>query len=172
MRLGLGITVLLLLSSASLTAQTADSTGWNGWQFLLGEWVGSGGGSGPGQGSGSSTFSYDLQRRVIIRKNHAWYPATTDRPAYSHDDLMVVYREPSKPVQAVYFDNEGHVIHYTVTLETSGVTFLSDSSAGPRFRLTYTGAGPDSTTIAFDIAPPGKPNDFSPYIRAGARRRR
>jgi hypothetical protein len=166
------ILLFILLLSSIAQSQTNDSTGWIGWEFLLGDWIGGGGGSVPGQGSGWYSFSYDLQKQVIVRKNHAEYPATKDLHEYTHDDLMIIYREPKKPVHAVYFDNEGHVINYTATLLNAGVIFVSDSStAGPRFRLTYTPAGPDSVTIRFDIAPPGKPGAFAPYIRAAARRK-
>jgi hypothetical protein len=168
--------MLLFIPLVSSLAQpnASDSTGWNGWEFLLGDWIGGGGGSGPGQGSGWYSFSYDLQKQVIVRKNHAEYPATKDRPAYVHDDFMIIFREPKKPVQATYFDNEGHVIRYAATLAKAGngVTFVSDSSvSGPRFRLTYIAAGSDSTKIEFDIALPGKPNEFAPYIRAAAHRK-
>jgi hypothetical protein len=39
----------------------------------------------------------------------------------------------------MYFDNEGHVIHYNVsTPDATTVVFLSDASgAGPQFRLMY-----------------------------------
>ena len=57
-----------------------------------------------------------------------------------HSDLLYVFAEaPGQPLKAIYFDNEGHVIHYAVS--TPGPTtavFLSDSSQpGPQFRLTY-----------------------------------
>ena len=47
-----------------------------------------------------------VQRKVLIRKSYAQY--ATSR----HEDLMVVYLE--KDLKAIYFDNEDHVIHYTV----------------------------------------------------------
>jgi hypothetical protein len=42
-------------------------------------------------------------------------------------------------MKAIYFDNEGHVIHYDVsTPDPTTAVFLSDASAtGPQFRLTY-----------------------------------
>ncbi len=82
------------------------------------------GGADPGQGVGGFTFSLDLQNTVVVRKNYADYPATKDRPAFSHNDLMVIYGEGEK-MRAIYFDNEQHVINYTVTIpedSNSGVT--------------------------------------------------
>ena len=57
-----------------------------------------------------------------------------------HSDLLYVFAEaPGQPLKAIYFDNEGHVIHYTVsTPEATTAVFLSDSAQpGPQFRLTY-----------------------------------
>jgi hypothetical protein len=87
---------------------------------------------------------------------------------------MVVYREPSSgPTKAIYFDSEGHVIHYTVKVNAAveTVTLLSGPAAGvPTYRLTYTGKGPDAVSIKFEIAPPDKPDKFQTYIEASARR--
>lgn len=164
---------LIFLPATFIFAQTSVSgRDWNAWKFLLGEWIGEGGG-GPGLGSGSFSFSSDLQNTVIIRKNHAEYPASTDKPAYSHDDLMVIYHEQGTPAQAIYFDNEGHVIHYAAefSIDSTSVTFLSDViPSQPRFRLTYTKGKNGVLKISFDIAPPGKPQEFSPYIQATAHR--
>lgn len=150
-----------------------DVANWDPWQFLLGEWVGEGGG-GPAQGSGGFTFSSDLQQRILVRRNYANYPATTDRPAYAHEDLMLIYQQPGAPTRAIYFDNEGHVINYAVTFFQDGdiITFLGEiQPSAPRFRFTYTKLGPGSVGIAFEIAPPGKPEEFAPYIRATAQRK-
>jgi hypothetical protein len=84
---------LIAFSSAIFAQQPQKTVNWDSWQFLLGEWKGKGGG-GPGQGSGNFGFSLDLQKQILIRRNHSEYPATKDRAAYSHDDLMVIYQEP------------------------------------------------------------------------------
>ncbi len=146
---------------------------WESLQFLMGDWAGGGGGA-PGQGEGGFSFAPDLQGRILVRKNQAKYPATADRPAFTHDDLMVVYQEAPPAMRAVYFDNEGHVIHYTVEVSKDGnsAVFLSEpSTSGPRFRLTYAKTGADTVSIKFEIAMPGKP-DFAPYIDATARRKK
>ena len=154
-------------------AQKAASAGWEEWRFLLGRWVGEGTGQ-PGQGSGGFSFTLDLQGKVLVRKNHADYPATKDRHAFSHEDLMVVYHEEGQPAaRAIYFDNEGHVIHYGASFSVDGTTwvFLSDATPStPRYRLTYTKEKNGRLGIKFEIAPPGKPDAFSTYIEAQARR--
>ncbi len=169
------LSCLISLPATPILAQgSGTDTDWSAWKFLLGEWIGEGGGE-PGQGSGSFSFSPDLQKTIIVRKNHAEYPATSVKPAYSHDDLMVIYCEQGTPAQAIYFDNEGHVIHYVTEFssDSTSVTFLSDvKPSQPRFRLTYAGGKDGVLNIRFDIAPPGKPLEFSSYIRATAHRMR
>jgi hypothetical protein len=54
--------------------------------------------------------------------------------------MLTIYADsPGKPLRAIYFDNEGHVIHYVVTAPTTtSAKFLSDPQLpGPRFRLLY-----------------------------------
>jgi hypothetical protein len=84
--------------------------------FLLGDWE-AGDNSGPlGQGAGRCAFTPGLQDRVIVRMNHADYPASASSPAVSHDDMMVIYAAEGGGVEAHYYDNEGHVIHYVVSV--------------------------------------------------------
>jgi hypothetical protein len=160
--------VLLLCITALLAQSAKQDPWWAALAFLTGEWTGEGGG-GPGQGSGEFSFRPDLDGAILIRKNVAHYPATKDKPAYSHTDLMIV----DSTRRANYFDNEGHTIHYAVEPSPDGnrVQFLSDASASqPRYRLTYRKIGADRVAIQFEIAPPGK--DFATYIEATARRKK
>ncbi len=146
--------LLLVTAALSLHAQAPDP--WKHLQFLTGEWVGEGSGS-PGEGAGGCTFEFDLQKKVMVRKNYAVYPTSR------HDDLMVVYME-SKTMKAIYFDNEDHVIHYTVEAGPDEVKFMSES-----FRMTYRKAGGGKLSLDFDVAPPGKP--FANYIHAVLRKK-
>jgi|SRR5579871_1035810 len=157
--------VLALLLLLPLSA----AENWGALQPLIGRWVGEGVGD-PGQGSGGFSFEPDLQGKILVRKNFAEYAAAAGKPASRHDDLMIVFREdPAESLRAMYFDNEGHVIRYTVREARGSVIFESD---GPgtvtRYRMTYKTQGTDRLTLQFEIAPPGK--DFAPYIQATARR--
>ncbi len=144
------------------------------WRFLVGDWVASGRGQ-PGQGTGSFSFRFELQGKILVRKNRADYPATNDHPAFSHEDLMVIYPEGGQgPVGAVYFDNEGHVVEYLATASSDGNawTFLSGPSPStPRFRLSYTRAKKGTLDIKFEIAPQDRPDRFSTYLEGVARRK-
>jgi hypothetical protein len=168
------LVVLTLVSSLSLHAQQPRSTNeWKEFDFLLGDWTWVGGGQ-PGQGNGVSTFRLDLNGTVLVRKTHLDYPATKERAAFAHDDLIYVYHDPpDNSVHAIFFDGEGHVIRYALTAASGGnsVEFVSDAApGGTRCRMTYARAGADSVTEKFEIAPPGKPNDFATYVEFTANR--
>ena len=59
------------------------------WQFLLGQWEGIGDQAGA---TGGFTFAWGVQDRVIVRTNYSNTPATGDKPASRHEDLMVILR--------------------------------------------------------------------------------
>ena len=158
------LTAILLIATAF--AQKTESP-FQPIEFLMGEWVGEGDGK-PGESTGSFSFAWDLDKKIAVRKNHA------DLKNGVHDDLMIAYVDPTgKGMRAIYFDNEGHVIHYSIEALPRGVRFLSDPAApGPRFRLTYKRTAEKTISIQFDMAPPGKPDAFTPYITASARRKK
>jgi hypothetical protein len=155
------------------TEREVSNSVWTPLQFLVGRWVGEGDG-GPGQGSGWCTFREDLQGKILVRTNHAEYPPVPDRPAVAHDDLMYIYPDPAdRRLRAIYFDVEGHVIHYRVEASEAGdaVQFLSDATpASAGYRLTYRRTSRDTLHLMFEVAPPGKPNEFTAYIEADLRR--
>jgi hypothetical protein len=138
--------LLLLLAAVAINAQDP----WKGLDFLAGEWVGE-----TSQSSGACSFTFDLQRKVLIRKSYA------ESSGSRHEDLMVIYLE--KGLKAIYFDNEDHTIHYTLESSPDSVRFLND-----QYRLTYRKDG-EKLVMDFDIAPPGKP--FSNYLHAALRRK-
>ena len=155
------------------TATQTKPDPWAAWRYLVGEWIGAGTGT-PGEATGGFTFGFDLDSAVLVRRNYAEYPATKDRPAFRHDDLLIVYPgADSLHGSAIYFDNEKHVIRYATefTPDRKLLTFLSDpSQPGPRFRMSYEKLTADTLGIKFDVAPPAKPEAFSTYITAKAYR--
>ncbi|HEX9120672.1 MAG TPA: hypothetical protein VF840_09055 [Terriglobales bacterium] len=167
------IVVLVLAALSTAFTQELPKDKWLEWQPFLGAWEGAGGG-GPGQGSGSFTFTPELQGAVLVRHNYARYPATKDKPAYRHDDLMVIYPDASvKKTRADYWDNEGHVIHYVVEFTDGAHKLVMVSEAGqtgPRYRLTYVKTGDNDLKLTFEIAPPEAPEKFKIYIEASAKR--
>ena len=165
-------TAMLLLIGPVLHAQQPPNPGWGPLRFLVGDWIGEGSGE-PGKGSGSFSFAFDLQGTILVRKNHAEYPPAADRQAYSHDDVMVLYFNKDS-LQALYLDNEGHVIHYAVEASGDADTVIFTSAPDPavaRYRLTYRRSASESLDLTFDIAPAGNPDAFRRYIQASAYRK-
>jgi hypothetical protein len=167
--------LVLIAFSAGSSAAAPEDDAWEPFRFLVGDWTGEGGGE-PGKGSGQFSFAWDLGGKVLVRRNRADFPAAGGRPAFTHEDLMVVYRaDRGNPSKAIYFDNEGHVINYAIAFsdDKRTLTFLSDAApAAPRFRLTYTKGEEHSMGIKFEIAPPGKPDGFKTYLEGNARRQK
>ena len=160
----------MLLSMWAAGPVRADDP-WADFRFLIGDWVSDGK---PADGSGSFTLAPDLGGKVLVRRHRAELPASAGRPAGKHEDLMIVYPE-GKGFRASYFDNEGHVIQYAVSPlpDKKGLQFLSNADpSGPRFRLTYTAGEEDKATVKFEIAPPGKPDEFRTYLEGTVRRKK
>jgi hypothetical protein len=132
---------LFLAIVLSLRAESFDSL-----KFLEGEWTADAGGF---------RFQRELGDKILVRRNKSG----------AHEDLMVIQAS-----HADYWDNEGHVIRYTITADGKSAVFLSDGdAAGPKYRLTYTSTGADTVSIKFEIAPPGKP--FQKYLEGAAKRK-
>src|SRR5262245_48559553 len=106
-KISLGAIILLAVANVGVAGQNSATISWDNWKFLIGTWKASGGGS-PGEGKGSFSFTFDLQNRILVRRSHTDYPETAGRPAFAHDDLMVIYTDDAnRKFRADYYDNEG-----------------------------------------------------------------
>ena len=163
----------LLLPAFAGAQQTKPPDVWAPYKFLVGTWTAEGHGE-PGKGKGGFSFRFELQGKILVRRNHLEFPATPQRPAFTHEDLLVVYRDAdTTPNRAIYFDSEGFVIHYTAAFSEEGkvLTFLSD--AGPQAssqRLTYVQNGDGMLKVKFELAPPSKPGAFVTHVEGVAHR--
>ena len=171
----LGVFMLVLCHVLAASAEQTDANvNWDSLKFLIGKWVGEGTAETGQAGAGHCSFEPALQGRVLVRKNHSEYPATKEHSAILHDDLMIIYPDLAKQqLRAFYTDNEGHVIHYTVTSSSDGkgAVFLGDAEPGARrYRLTYALVQAEHMTITFEMAPPGKPDQFQRFIEGKMRR--
>jgi len=126
---------------------------WEKWNWLIGEWVGEGNGT-PGKGGGYFNFSLDLDKKILVRKSHSEYPASENKPKVIHDDLMIVYPDyTGNPSIAIYFDNEGHTINYTIAYSEKSIIFTSSKIPNvPVFRLTYTLLDNESVNTKFEMS--------------------
>jgi hypothetical protein len=161
--------IIAIVAILSMPCAGQQVTKWDKWSFLIGEWRGEGSGQ-PGQGGGSFSFAFDLDKNVLIRKSHSEYPATETKPKIIHDDLMIVYSDAANsPLKAVYFDNEGHVINYSVKYSEESITLTSDKIANvPVFRLTYTFIDNNTVDTKFEMSQDGE--KFMTYIEGKSRK--
>jgi hypothetical protein len=88
---------------------------------------------------------------------------------------MVIYPSTEgDQYRAMYFDNESHVIEYTAAWNAEGdlLTFTTKPSASaPQFRLSYKKVDAKNLTVSFEMAQPGRTNDFKLYLSGNMRRK-
>ena len=167
------VKLILMLGFICITALAFGQESNNSWEklsFLIGNWKGEGSGD-PGQGEGYFSFKFDLDRKILVRTSHSEYPATKDKPKIVHNDLMIIYLDFSgSPSKAIYFDNEGHVLNYSITYpNNTDIVFTSDAISNVLiFRLTYTKIDDKSVNTKFEIAQDGL--NFVKYIEGKSKR--
>ena len=133
------------------------------WDWLIGDWSGVGSGQ-PGEASGGFSFKMDLDNKIIVRTNITEISPQEGREAFAHKDLLVVYSSPGNSYdRAIYFDNEDHVINYTLNYQDRVITFTSDKIQNmPVFRLKYSQIDSDHINVLFEISMDGE--NFRKYL--------
>ena len=157
---------LLLFLAPSATAQSASDP-FARLSFLIGTWEAKTINNPAVTGTGKYTFRAEMNGHILAR--HTTSDASKCKgPAdfnCEHGDLLYIYSDsPGEPLRAIYFDNEGHVIHYIVGAPTpASAEFLSDpAQPGPQFRLFY--ELKDATmTGKFQIRMPGQ-HEWKSYL--------
>lgn len=164
------VALALLLGAPPAVPAPPKGDPWLPLRFLVGSWKAEAGGGRPGEAVGGSfSFAIELDEKVAVRRSRAEFtPRSPDAAGTVHQDLMVIY--PRKGgLHALYWDDEGHVVRYSVRSEAGTVILESEpGQPGPRYRLVYARRGADVVEIAFSIAPPGK--GFQPHVTGRARR--
>jgi hypothetical protein len=132
--------LLCCLPMAAQTAPSAAPASFKSLSFLEGTWEARTAENGAVKASGLYAFKSELGGHVLAR--HSSTDPNCKGPASfdcAHGDLLYIFQDgEGQPLKAIYFDNEGHVIHYTVTTPTpTSAVFLSEPGPGPQFRLVY-----------------------------------
>ncbi len=161
--------LLIAFSFLISTTFAQQNSPWKDWSWLLGEWAGDGGGQ-PGQGGGTFSFKTDLDGKILVRKAQTDFPARGNQPAFSHTDLMIVSLDYSgNPTKAIYFDNEGHTINYTISYATNTIVLTSEKIPNvPIFRLTYSLLDNQMVNTKFEMSQDGE--KFMTYIEGKSKK--
>lgn len=170
--------VAAILSFLGCFAQVASTPSaavdpWQPFRFMIGTWEARiQGGSAGAASVGAYAFQLELGNHVLARHSSN---AACQGPAdfnCDHGDLLYIYRDsPDQPLKAIYFDNEGHVIHYDVTAPAPNVAILLSAplQQGPQYRLIYELKG-KVMLGKFQLRLPGQ-SDFRSYLEwAGERK--
>lgn len=161
------------LPAVSQSGVSAAPDPWKAFTLLEGTWEAKAVGNGGATAMGTYTFRPELKDHILAR--HSTTSPGCKGPASfdcEHGDLLYIYQEmPGQAFKAIYFDNEGHVIHYDVSTEPTTVTFLSDASQpGPQFKLVYELKG----TVMwgkFQMKMPGQ-SDWKSYLEWSGEKRK
>lgn len=131
----------IVLTLIVATRMAAADDPWRALGFLEGTWeANTQGGAAGATVAGSYTFAKELGGHILARHSRSAACKGPSNFDCEHGDLLYIYQDaPGQPLEAIYFDNEGHVIHYTVsTPAPSQVVFATDPAhPGPQFRLVY-----------------------------------
>ncbi|HTJ31076.1 MAG TPA: hypothetical protein VL346_11280 [Acidobacteriaceae bacterium] len=157
--------LLLVMPVAAQAPAGSRPDPWKALSFLLGRWEAKTSSGQPASASGSYTFQEELSGHVLARHSSSDSCKGPAEFNCDHHDLLYAWQSfPHGPVSAIYFDNEGHVIHYSVsTSDPDTAIFLSDpNQPGPLLRLVYERKG-DTMTGKFQSQAPGH-SEWQTYL--------
>jgi hypothetical protein len=131
--------LLALSMQAQSTPKTAAKP-WSDLMFLEGVWQAH---VAHGSASADGTYSFAMELGDHIMARHTVSIAGCKGPSdfdCNHRDLLYVYQDAGEPsLKAIYFDSEGHTLHYDISIPSPNfaVFMTAANQPGPRFRLTY-----------------------------------
>jgi len=161
----------LLLSVTARGQAQAASDPWQSLRFLMGTWdAKTTSGTAAAQSNGIYSFGLELKDHILARHSSSGACKAPADFNCDHSDLLYLFLD-HQSIKAIYFDNEGHVIHYSVSTPTpASVVFLSDSSLpGPQFRLAYE-RSQSILSGKFQMKMPGQ-SEFTSYLEWSGNRK-
>ena len=176
MRRRLLLTLLLTTSAfAQTAAPPAAPDPLSSLDFLNGTWTAStGAGTAAAHATGTYTFHRDLNGHALQRTSSADACSGPANFNCDHHDQLTIFPDPHglalhhASLFALYLDDEGHVIYYTITTPdpTTAVFDSQGPPTLPKFRLTYhlEGTGPKAVMSGkFQMAAPGS-EEYHSYL--------
>jgi hypothetical protein len=160
------------LTTAAASSPT-PSDPFLGVRFLVGSWESkTTGGIAQAKASAGYAFRLELRNHILARHSRSGACLAPDDFDCQHSDLLYLYpAQNGGALQAIYLDNEGHVIHYDITTPApNSVVFLSDpAQPGPQYRLSYELVD-GVLSGKFELKMPGQ-GDFTSYLEWSGKRR-
>jgi hypothetical protein len=162
-------------AAASQTPQGPPdvATRWQTLRFLIGTWQARTAGATPQDVKDFGTYSFRAELNGTVLARHSSQDSCKGPADFDcdHHDLLYIFRDTATaPIHAIYFDNEGHVIHYAVSTPAPNVAvFDSTDPTGPKYRLSYQQSGV-VLLGKFEVAAPGQA-EYKTYLEwEGARK--
>ncbi len=136
--------------------------------YLVGVWKDEVREGEPGRATGGGeSWRLALAGQILVREAWCEFLASASRPAYRHEDLLIVFAESDSEMRGIFWDSEGHLIRYRELHpdpDGKGFGLVSDpATPGPRQWLRYRFEEPDHLSAVFSLHPPGAPG-FVPYL--------
>ncbi len=137
---------------------------WTTFNFLIGDWHGTGSGQ-PGQGQYDRSYERVLNDMFISVRNKTTYPAQEQNPGgEAHEDWGIIsYDKTRKTFVFRQFHGEGFVNQYildSISDDSHTFVFVSESieniPVGWRAKESYQVISQDEFIETFELAPPGK----------------
>jgi hypothetical protein len=156
----------LLLPTGSSAQSGSAKDPFRSLAFLQGTWTANTNtnGSAGATATGTYTFALDLKGHALQRTSSVDKCNGPNSFDCQHHDQLTIYANPSGTLKALYIDNEGHVIDYTIaTPDPTTAIFTSEGpAAAPHFKLIYHLDG-KMMIGKFQGATPGS-TDFHSYL--------
>jgi len=154
MKTNLFILAALLMLGANAYGQQTNP--WAKWSWMFGDWKVAGTGT-PGAGLSMFSFEPGHNNSVLMRRSHSKYPPAKDKPEVIHEDLMIIYLDSGEPSRAIYFDNKGQTINYSITYSADSIVMQADKVTNrPVFRLTYTRIDNKTANVKYEMSTDGE----------------
>jgi len=167
----ISIIYLLCFKSVSKAQDVIIEKTWLKWKFLIGDWADSG--NTTNENNLTFSFHIDLEDKILIRQSHLEYVATGDKPAKVHSDLMIIYLDNANiPNKAIYFDNDGKNVLYSITFldNDTKIVFTSNNTGGThKYRFSYTKIDEENVMVIFESTTRNS-NKYATYMQMTAKK--
>jgi hypothetical protein len=149
--------LLIVFTGFFNIASSQQNLKFDRWNWLIGEWKDDHLQQSGYEGT-TFSFTFDLDRKIIVRKSTSEIPDITAKHNFIHTDLMIIYLDPSGiAYKAIYFDNEGYIINYKISFEGRSVVFKNyDRGVSKIYKLTYTQIDNETISRKFELSRDGE----------------